>query len=96
MSLNSASRASSGASGAGLRFVAGAAALFIAFLFASAIGGGGRAVMCVCVGGAVFGAMNLDHIMRLPPLGRLIVILLAAMAILIAGASVIDLERAGW
>jgi hypothetical protein len=96
MSLNSAGRAGSGASSAGLRVIVGVAALFIAFLFAATAGGGGRAVAAICIGGGVFGAMHLDHIMRLPPLGRVIVIVLAGMAILTAAASVIDLEVEGW
>jgi hypothetical protein len=96
MSLESTSRASSGASGAGLRVIIGVAALFIAFLFAAAAGGGGKAVAAICIGGGVFGAMHLDYIMRLPPLGRLIVTVLASMALLTATASVIDLEVAGW
>lgn len=89
------SGASSGAA-ASLRFVFGGAALFIAFLLAAAIGGGGRAVFAICVGGGVLGALNLDPIMRLPPIGRLIVIILFAMAIVTAAAFTIDLGRRGW
>jgi hypothetical protein len=79
-----------------MSFVLGVAALSIAFLFAAAIGGGGQAVAAICIGGGILGAMNLHHIMRLPPAGRLIVIVLVAMAILTAGASTIDLGRGGW
>ena len=46
-------------------------------------------------GAGIFGAMNLDHIMRLPPLGRVIVIVMAGMAIVTAALFSIDLEVAG-
>ena len=82
--------------GVGFREVIGTAVLLAAFVFAASAGGGGRAVAAICVGGGVFGAMHLDYIIRLPPLGRLIVTVLACMALLTATASVIDLEVAGW
>jgi hypothetical protein len=74
----------------------GVAALLVAFLFAGDAGGGGRAVAAICIGGGVFGAMHLDYLMCLPPIGRVLAIVLAGMAILTAAASVIDLEVAGW
>ena len=70
----------------------GAAALFIAFLFAAAAGGGGRAVFAICVGAAVFAGLNIEHLRRLTPIRQVITIVLAGMMILLAAAFTIDLE----
>jgi hypothetical protein len=59
-------------------------------------GGSGHAVAVICIVGGAALAVCWGGIMRLPPIGRLAVILAGSMALLAAGASVIDLGVAGW
>jgi fatty acid desaturase len=83
------------AANAGLGLIS-AAVMFAAFLLAAAIGGGGRAIAVICVACGPVAALNLHHLARLSPLGRVIAVTLAIAAIVTAAACTIDLDRGGW
>ena len=59
-------------------------------------GGAGRAVAGVCVVGGLFAGIAGGGIMRLPPVGRVFVLLAFAAGILTAAAASLDLARGGW
>ena len=81
------------------------AALYAAVLLGSAAmasaavaagGGTGRAVAGICIVGGIFAGIAGGGIMRLPPVGRVFVILMFAAGIITATAASIDLSRGGW
>ncbi len=63
---------------------------------ASSEDGTGRAVAGVCVVGGLFAGVAGGGLMRLPPIGRVFVILMFAAGIITATAASIDLSRGGW
>ncbi len=82
------------------------AALYVAVLIgftaaasaavASSGGGTGRAVAGVCIAGGLFAGIAGGGIMRLPPVGRVFVLLAFAAGIITAAAASLDLSRGGW
>lgn len=63
---------------------------------ASSEGGTGRAVAGVCIAGGLFAGIAGGGIMRLPPVGRVFVLLAFAAGIITAAAASLDLSRGGW
>ncbi len=63
---------------------------------ASSEGGTGRAVAGVCIAGGIFAGVTGGGIMRLPPIGRVFVLLAFAAGIITATAASLDLSRGGW
>jgi hypothetical protein len=58
--------------------------------------GAGHIVAGVCVAGGVMAGIFGGGIMRLPPIGRLFLMIAIAMAIVTATAATVDLGRPGW
>ncbi len=64
--------------------------------FAAGAGGSGHIVFSICAGTGVVAGIFGGGIMRLPPIGRLFVMIAIAMAAVTATAATIDLGRGGW
>jgi hypothetical protein len=93
--------ASRRATGRNLRAALYAAALLGSAAMASAAvaaseGGTGRAVAGVCIAGGMFAGIAGGGLMRLPPVGRVFVLLAFAAGIITAAAASLDLSRGGW
>ncbi len=89
------------ASGRNLRAALYAGALLGSAVMASAAGassegGTGRAVAGICIAGGLFAGIAGGGIMRLPPVGRVFVLLAFAAGIITAAAANIDLGHGGW
>jgi len=64
--------------------------------FAAGGDGSGHVVAGVCIAGGIGAGVFSGGIMRLPPIGRLFVMIAVAAAIVTATAATVDLGRPGW
>jgi hypothetical protein len=87
---------------AGLRFLYAFTAVFVGFAAAASSaaaasrGGTGSTVFSICVAVGIAAGIFGGGIMRLPPIGRLFVMIAIAIAVVTATAATIDLGRGGW
>ena len=58
--------------------------------------GSGHIVFSICAAGGIAAGIFGEGIMRLPPVGRLFVMIVIGMAVLTVTASIVDLEAGGW
>ncbi len=64
--------------------------------FAAGAEGSGHIIFSICAGAGVVAGIFGGGIMRLPPVGRLFLMIAIAMAAVTATAATIDLGRGGW
>jgi hypothetical protein len=64
--------------------------------FAAGGDGAGHVIAGVCIAGGIAAGIFGGGIMRLPPIGRLFLMIAIAMAIVTATAATVDLGRPGW